>query len=283
MKLRLAMAVGLAACGGGAAAPDATSCMQAATTGTLRFPSSTTYVHWQLAGSGISDLEVDLEIANDPGPTEGFYLGLVEGKIDATFFYFGLQTRMASATGMPLGKGALFSIFDVSDVQRARIGPGGFTAVGTDTGSPFTSVRLPFEWSPGSYVLRLTRDDSLGEGDWFDLRLLENASGNDVYVGGIWFPRTTPGQPAAVQPHQDSFQEVYSGNGDYAGIPAWQAAIMLRSNGVPASGATSEYPTDYPDQPIYPNADISFDAGTDRVILRSGGATQRCHAAGVLF
>src|SRR5262249_45754557 len=116
----------------------------------------------------------------------------------------------------------------------------------------------------------------------FELHFVD-PTGNDLLVGSIRFPRTHPTIPSAMVQTGTSFEEVYDGATTCAALPDCNIAIQLRGDGVAPTTATSEYPAYPAPNPSFPNADVSYDKASDRVFMKFGGATRRCHPAGKLF
>jgi len=232
----------------------------------------------------VSTMSFSLMIHDDPGSAVGFYVSPINSRIDGAQFYLGLQTDMGSPETGSLGKGILFSRFGTQDLSMVRTGPTSFSVELPDEGT-FVSVRSPYAWTPGEYLFTLERKEAVGESDWFDLDVKCVATGQATYLGGIRFPRKTPGTPATITATTISFLEVYHGvdldraTSRYSDVPSWHVSLTMSADGTPATSATSEYP-DYP-YAEYPNVDSYYADG--RVHLIGGARTPKCHPAGKLF
>jgi hypothetical protein len=242
------------------------------------------WVHWQLGDEPVSTLSFHLTIHDDPGSDVGLYLSPINARIDGSQFYLGLQNDLGGSEAGKVGKGLLYSRFGTQDLAMVRAGPTAFAMAEADEGT-FVSVRSPYAWSPGEYVFTLERKEAVGETDWFDLTAKRVDTGVATLLGGIRFPRKTPGTRATLTGPNISFVEVYhglhldTGMSDYAEVPRWHVSLTMSADGVPARSATSEYPA-YP-YAEYPNVDVHYTYG--RVHFVVGGQTPKCHPAGELF
>lgn len=266
------------ACAADQQCSDGLCCTPPQSSGALQLPAHTIHVKWKLA-QPLAELEMEVEIGNDPGEAVGLYLGLFNGQLDKTMFYFGIQTDVAKPGVGGVGKGLIFSRWATQDAADARIAPGGFIEVGSHEGN-FVGVRLPYDWTTGSYKVTLARAESDGDADWFDMHVTD-AAGTKTYVGGLRFPRWIATTPARIAAAGTTFTEVYSHAADIADVPQWKTAVMARGDGQLAPSAELDYPA-YP-YAEFPNTDGYYDKNASLVRLTFGGSTARCHAAGPLF
>lgn len=249
--------------------------------GTFTLPSHTMWVQWTMDAAGLSMLEFHLVMENDPGPSVGHYFAPCNGTIDGTMFYLGIQTNLSHPDDGDIGKGLLFSRWDTLDPADARAGSGGFTVTSSSEGD-FASTRMAYAWAPGPYTLRLARAEADGEQDWFDLTMIDEASGDETYVGGLRFPRASAGVPAAISPAFTTFTEIYAYVEAYRDVTDLVVAFTAAGNdGIAPVSARLEYPA-WPTAE-FPNADGYFDGEAGLVHLHHGAGIGRCHAPGELL
>jgi hypothetical protein len=222
----------------------------------------------------------DIRMENDPGDTVGLYLSPMNGTIDGTTFYLGIQTNLLVTDGGWIGNGVLFSRWDSQDPADIRTAPGGYAEVGSHEGL-FISTRIAYPWTAGSYRMRLQRAEPGGDGDWFDLHVVDVATGVETFAGGLRFSRQDPAVPASIASSHTTFTEVYYNATDYSQVPLWTIAMMAYADGVLASSASSEYPA-WPTAE-FPNADCWYDESADLVHLHFGDGVSRCNPPGTLF
>ncbi len=259
---------------------DGLCCRPPTPSGSFLLPAHTSYVHWTFPGAAVSELEFTVEILNDPGTDVGLYLSPINTSVDDTPFYLGLQTNVVQPGVGAAGKAIVFSRWDSLDPADTRAAEAGFIEVGTHEGE-FVGVRLPYDWTAGTYQLRLERAEAEGDGDWFDLYVVDVTASEERFAGGLRFPRSVTASPGTIDPFITTFTEVYMGVTDYGLVPMWHVALWATTDGAPATTARSEYPA-YP-YAEYPNTDVSYDATSSLVHMVYGGDTARCHAAGTLF
>jgi hypothetical protein len=286
-----------------------------AVTDAIKMPSHAIYVRWQFV-EPMTTLEFDITIHSDPGIETGLYLSPFNGSIDGAKIYFGLQTNLnkpvdsqfGSGQVTNVGKGLLFSTWWTFDANDARVADEtGFYQLGTHEGR-FLGIRREYQWTPGSYRLRLSRGD-VGldnASDWFDLSMqpLQTRSanqlatrafgtqteplnrpapvGDETWIGALRFNRTNAAIPATISSKGTGFVEVYSGAPRFVDVPKWHIDLQAYGDGQRAVSATSEYPH-FPRDQRAPNADVHFNAEQDRVHMTFGADTQRRHEAGPLF
>ena len=255
-------------------------CPPPAAGGAFTLPAHTIWVTWDFGAAAASTIEADIRMENDPGDTVGLYLSPMNGTIDGTTFYLGIQTNLLVTDGGWIGNGVIFSRWDSQDPADIRTAPGGYAEVGSSEGL-FISTRIAYPWTTGSYRMRLQRAEPGGDGDWFDLYVVDGATGVETFAGGLRFSRRDPAVPASIAPSFTTFTEVYYNATDYSQVPLWTIAMMAYADGALASSASSEYPA-WPTAE-FPNADCWYDEAADLVHLHFGGGTSRCNPAGTLF
>jgi hypothetical protein len=255
-------------------------CSEPELSGGFSLPAHVTWTHWEFSPARTTELVADVRILHDPGSEVGLYFSPMSAvEIDGTQFYLGLQTDINMPGQGAVGKGFIFSQFGTLERSAIRVAPGGFFEQGTHEGN-FIGVRLPFEWTAGSYKLRLHWQESEGAADWFALSVTDAASNLEHFAGALRFDRADPATRATIGTRVTSFTEIYAGATDYAEVPLWSLAYSLRAR----DAALDLVRSDYPSFPIaeFPNADQWFDIPNERVRVDFGARTPRCHAAGRL-
>ncbi|HEU4537447.1 MAG TPA: hypothetical protein VFS00_25185, partial [Polyangiaceae bacterium] len=259
------------------ACPPGGCCPPPESVGALRLPAHVTWTEFSFGPNGLNELEVVVDIENDPGSGVGLYFAPIDSYIDDAPMYLGLQTNLNRPKAGPVGKGFIFSQFGTLERAAIRTVPGGFFEQGTHEGD-FVGVRLARAWSPGRYVLRLARAEAEGEADWFEYRVREEATGDEFSVGALRFARRQPGAPATIAPSVTSFTEVYSGAAGYDRVPGFRLGFRATGDGQAPLWASSEYPA-FP-WAEYPYSDQWYEPSSGLIRVAFGAGTPRCHEAG---
>ena len=150
--------------------------------------------------------------------------------------YFGLQTNVSTGPAggwRNIGKGAIFSAWDVPDLKGVR-GPEGSWVESGDYEGNFLSVRSPYEWEAGRYTMRVAREEKDAVGRWFGFYV------NDTWIGSLRFPSGSRIRPWCATPI-----EVYGAPVRPVDIPYWKVSMMApRADGIPGKLARTFYPDD---------------------------------------
>jgi hypothetical protein len=248
----------------------------------IKTPCHGAYVHWGFS-SPLARLDFDVTISRDPGSTVGEYLALYNGSIDGSAFYMGLQTNVSNPElGRGTGKGLIFSTWWSFDVADARLGEDGFCELGTHEGK-FIGVRRPYPWTTGRYRVTLARSVTEvvdgREMDWFDLSIATRPNGDEKLVGGLRFPRRSPGSPASIEPGGLLFFEVYSGASNWDDVAPWYVDVMAYGDGARCPGGRTEYPR-YPFGQQMPNVNVRFGSASGLLQVRAGSGVVRTDPPG---
>jgi len=248
----------------------------------VRLPCHGAYAHWGFT-SAHARLDWDVEVTRDPGSSVGEYLALFNGSIDGSGFYLGLQTDVAHpGLGRGIGKGLIFSTWWSFDAADTRLVPGGFREMGTHEGR-FIGVRRPYPWGAGRYRVSLARsgpDVANGRAmDWFELSIATRPDGQGELIGGLRFPRRSPGSPASIDPGGLMFFEVYSGAATWRDVAPWHVGAMAYGDGVRCPAGRTEYPR-FPFGQQMPNVNLRFDPGSGLVQVQAGAGVWRTDPPG---
>lgn len=142
-------------------------------------------------------IEIDMTLQGDTNIDLSMYLSPLWGKIDGSGFYFGFLSKIFDTRiRKVVGKGAIFSRWGLGRQEDIRVPKDGWSFVGNKATSgegDFLSVRVPFEWSAGTYsFLMKTRGlpNAVG-GAWVDLMVYEKNTGKWIDVGGLRFKEGT--------------------------------------------------------------------------------------------
>lgn len=244
---------------------------------------SSTLVNWFFSVPDINTLEFKVVVDNDPGKRADVFLQLYDTSIDGHGQYFGLQTN---------GK-ALFSRHTTADVSNADV-PVGSTVVSNDSpltnGEGFSHISL---WRDlglggsliaGTYIVKVTRGNYDGVGDWFRFYVTP-PNGVIQYVGGLRFPRANASIPASFKDGAASWLEFWDNNAPdivNGTSPAYQLADMSihispKVNGsVLYDGAIGHYSTSTPAFADAGNADI-YQESSSTIRMIVGHSSIRVH------
>ncbi len=137
-------------------------------------------------------LRIEVGIKGRPAAGDYLYISPLWGKIGSSGFYFGLQTDVHdSRKGDYNGKGVIFSRWGGTSTGDTRPASNGWSVGLTHEKSgegDFAGVRIPFEWSEGSYTFRLFRRPAEGTACWVDLEILDRGKATRTDGGGLRFP-----------------------------------------------------------------------------------------------
>ena len=169
------------------------------------------------------ELAVIVNIENDieSRRSHGLYLiACTPFAIGNNSAYFGLQTDVSTGPAggwRNIGKGAIFSVWDVPNDEGVRGPEGSWIETGEYEGD-FLSVRSAYDWEAGQYTLRVSAEETDDEGRWFGLYV------NDTWIGSLRFPLV--GGDAKIQPYCGSTIEVYGGGPvKPSAIPYWSVVL----------------------------------------------------------
>lgn len=228
------------------------------------------YVNWTAGIPDIHSITTSITVYNDAGVNAPEYLQLYDQAIDDTGQYFGMQ-----GSGM-----LIFSRFGTNDTTNIRTAPGATVYKGTNEGA-YISLRYPNYFGTsslpqGNYHVTVKRAEFDGVGDWFNYSIQKGTEA-EQYIGGIRFPRKTPGVPASFADGGGTWTEDFrDGRTSIFSLPEWHVAVMpIFNETTTPQAARLTY------NPVIPNSDGSFDGNL--VHLRSGNVTPRCTPAGSLF
>lgn len=144
-------------------------------------------------GQTFQVLEIDMTLKGDTNIDLSMYFSPLWGKIDGSGFYFGFLSQIFDTRiKKVVGKGAIFSRWGLGRQEDIRIPKDGWSYVGNKATSgegDFLSVRVPFEWTSGTYsfLLKSRGLPTAVGGAWVDLMVLEKNTGKWIDVGGLRF------------------------------------------------------------------------------------------------
>ena len=202
-------------------------------------PIAMVYADWFWDRSlSFDEIEVTVNIHNDidyRGRNGLYLIACTAFAIGENGAYFGLQTDVNTGPRggwRNIGKGAIFSVWDVPDDSGVR-GPAGSWVEAGDYEGDFLSVRNRYDWAEGQYTLRVAAEDTDDLGRWFGLYV------NDTWIGSLRFA-----DGAKIKPFCATPIEVYGAPVRPSDIPYWQVSM-----GPPiADGLEAElWRTYYPD------------------------------------
>lgn len=144
-------------------------------------------------GQTFQVLEIDMTLQGDTNIDLSMYFSPLWGKIDGSGFYFGFLSKIFDTRiNKVVGKGAIFSRWGLGRQEDIRVPKDGWSYVGNKATSgegDFLSVRVPFEWSSGTYsfVMKTRGLPTAVGGAWVDLMVYEKNTGKWIDVGGLRF------------------------------------------------------------------------------------------------
>ena len=165
----------------------------------------------------------------------GLYLiGCTAFSIGGNEASFGLQTDVNTGPDggwRNIGKGAIFSVWDVPNLKGVR-GPDGAWIESGDYRGNFISVRRSNQWGAGRYTMRVSAEETDEVGRWFGYYV------NDTWIGSLRF-----GRDARILPYCETSIEVYGADAKPSDIPYWKVSMTAPvSDGGPAELLRTFYP-----------------------------------------
>ena len=227
---------------------------------------------WEPGSDGFREIVTDFTIHNDVGnwsKHHGYYLILLQNSISQVGFYFGLQT---DANGR--GKALIFSRWDTRDLANARYPEADGWAESAGHEGDFIGVRRSYDWSVGSYRVRLAPDGRDSNGEWFGLWITDLDADETTWIGSLKFPLADG--TAKINPYSSATIELY-GNPPIRpiDIPEWHVSVSRpRGDGILSEWGFTDYPYDDSENALL-NSDVWYDHTEDTAHLLIGGTTKR--------
>ncbi len=207
----------------------------------MMVPRAMLFVDWRWSRP-TDEIEITVEIQNDieyRGQHGLYLIACTPFTIGDHGAYFGLQTDINTGPKggwRNIGKGAIFSVWDVPNNQGVR-GPQDSWVEAGDYEGDFLSVRTPYDWGSGRYTLRISAEETDDEGRWFGYYV------NDTWMGSLKFP-SARGEPK-IQLYCASTIEVYGARTvKPSAIPYWSVVVEPpKANGQPIIRVSTHYPS----------------------------------------
>ena len=235
---------------------------------------------WPNGVFGMSSLEMSVRFDNDPVTSDVLFFAteLFCGtpKLRNTF-YFGIQTNVQGR-----GKGVIYSRFGTQDPADSEVpnSPDAW-AVSSPTEGGFVGVRRLYNWTAGSYVLRIAavRDDAAGR--WYGLWLLDPTQKVSSYAGALRFPKDADGvYPLIMVEGFGSFIEHATAVSTPQSVPLWTVSVGRPLGNDKTIAATSAHWWYAPPTDAWQNSDMWAEGEIIRA--RMGADTVRVHDASSL-
>ena len=242
---------------------------------------------WAADTPDSASVEMDFNIIEDPGhfsEDHSLVLVLGWGEISGHQFAVGLRTDVDKpGTDGSQGKGIIFNRWGSGDASGLFRATGdGWVETG-NFGGPFISLRRTFAWGEGNYSMRIAQDgDDDDDGRWFGFWITDKSTGVETKMGSLKFPLLEE-VGAIIHARSDVYGSVMAIIGESsikpADVPVLEAALGLPD----ASGG------DEPNQaPVaysllgrgFSNANVRYDEDTGKIVMRTGGSTQKHTPAG---
>jgi hypothetical protein len=183
------------------------------------------YANWYFGQNNLKEVNVVIEMDNDPSTEDGLYFQAYDGYINGQMFYFGLQTR----TGKPgyglTGKGLIFSEFGTTDNTNIKTASGGWYEVGTYEG-PFISTRIGYDWTNHKYILTIKYKESNTVGDWYEFWIEDLITNSKTYVGALRFTFPKDLSKKGITDGGGTWTELYYRKVQGSPLPEWSISIV---------------------------------------------------------
>jgi len=183
------------------------------------------YANWYFRQNNLKEVNVVIEINNDPLTEDGLYFQAYDGYINGQMFYFGLQTK----TGKPgyglTGKGLIFSEFGTTDNTNIKTAPSGWYEVGTYEG-PFISTRVGYDWTNHKYILTVKYKESDTVGDWYEFWIEDLTTNSKTFTGALRFPFPQDLSKKGITDGGGSWTEIYYRKVQGTPLPEWSISIL---------------------------------------------------------
>ena len=183
------------------------------------------YANWYFNQNNLKEVNVVIEINNNPSTEDGLYFQAYDGYINGQMFYFGLQTR----TGKPgyglTGKGLIFSEFGITDSTNIKTASGGWYEVGTYEG-PFISTRIGYDWTNHKYILTIKYKESDTIGDWYEFWIEDLITNSKAYAGALRFPFPQVPSKTGITDGGGTWTELYYRKVQGSPLPEWSVSIL---------------------------------------------------------
>jgi hypothetical protein len=183
------------------------------------------YANWYFNQNNLKEVNVVIEINNDPSTEDGLYFQAYDGYINGQMFYFGLQTRTGKPGFGPTGKGLIFSEFGTTDNTNIKTASGGWYEVGTYEG-PFISTRSGYDWTNHKYILTIKYKESDTVGDWYEFWIEDLTANSKTYAGALRFPFPQDLSKKGITDGGGSWTELYYRKAQGSPLPEWSISIL---------------------------------------------------------
>ncbi len=257
-------------------------CFPAQTTGT--FAEAPVLARLDLvAGAASAELALELELVTFAllGQAQAY---VVEGTIEGRHFSISARADLAES-GDAFGPGLSFmGAVQSEDISNVEYASPVFFDSSPEMGGLVRLSRPIDLVSRTQLGLRLTREDSQGEGDWFALYVVIDA-GAEEQLGRILFPRQG-GTAGQIEAENNSMSGLVIRDNEFslADVGKVQVASSIPTfDGEPASSALLSYPVVAPAGLPFPNVDVRYEPSIETITLTQGGVTSNCREAGELF
>lgn len=235
------------------------------------------YIWWEFGLDEFEDFQIDLTIQTALVEEPAIYIQVYQGQIGDVGFYFGLQSDVYRPAHGGQGKGLVFSRRDTRQLDNARQVPGGWVQSSGQDGD-FIGVRKKYEWSKGSYRLKLAVVDEDELGVWYGFFILDYRNNQEDFAGSLRFPNVAAKRPR-IKDGGGTWIEVYNGPADLSAIPFSHITVdgcFADRRRVKAKGARSNYSEAR-------HSDTYLDADGQTIHLLFGDGVIRSHEKGKLF
>jgi len=183
------------------------------------------YANWYFRQNNLKEVNVVIEINNDPLTEDGLYFQAYDGYINGQMFYFGLQTKTGKPGSGLTGKGLIFSEFGTTDSTNIKTAPSGWYEVGTYEG-PFISTRVGYDWTNHKYILTIKYKESDTVGDWYEFWIEDLTTSSKTFTGALRFPFPQDLSKKGITDGGGSWTEIYYRKVQGTPLPEWSISIL---------------------------------------------------------
>jgi len=238
------------------------------------------YVWWDIGRDFFDTLDIYVTIYDEPKYKDGLYFQMYQGRINDIGFYFGFQTDIYKPGVGGVGKGIIFSRWDIRDTTYAKLydNDGWIQSAGYE--GDFIGIRTSFNWTPDSYKFSLFYESSDSLGDWYCVKLMRLSDSFEVNLGAIRF-EVKDENKKGIANWGGTWTEIYNKADQNTPIPDWKLSIdslFVYPNKQKPAHAYSDYSKN-----IDTHTDIYYDSTENKIYFLMGCEIEREHPKGQLF
>ena len=183
------------------------------------------YANWYFGQNNLKEVNVVIDINNDPLTEDGLYFQAYDAYINGRMFYFGIQTRVFKQGYGLVGKGLIFSEFETTDLSSLKLAPGGWYGTGTNE-DLYVGGRISYEWTNHKYALTVKYKESDSVGDWYDFWIEDLIANVKTFAGALRFPFPKDLSKEGITDGGGTWTELYYRKVNGSSLPEWKISIL---------------------------------------------------------